>query len=265
MAKTEPFPYERALVTGASSGIGRSFAAQLAARGVGLVLTARRETALKELARGLEDRHGISVQVLAADLCEESGVAAVERRLADPDLAVDLLVNNAGASGAPAALGSGSLEGELANLTLNTSAPLRLMHACLPRMRSAGRGAVVNVSSMVSALPMPGSSVYGASKAFLSALGESLYLENAPHGVHVMTLSAGLTRTEFHTAAGIDTEGLPKVGWLSPDEVADESLRALARRRITVVPGAFNKFQGSMMAATPRTFVRAMVGRMYRP
>ncbi|MGI5519955.1 SDR family NAD(P)-dependent oxidoreductase [Micromonospora sp. CA-259024] len=258
------FPYHSALVTGASSGIGEAFARRLAERNVALVLVARRSDLLEKLATELESAYRVTVEVLPADLTDESRLAAVAARLSDPERPVDLLVNNAGSSGTGefAAL---PLEVELRTAALNVLVPLRLTHACLPGMISRGAGGVVNVSSMSAMLPRPGSATYAATKAFLSAHGESLGMEVARHGVHVTTVHTGLTRSGFHEAAGVDTATLPRIGWLNPEEVADAALAAVAAGRPSVVPGRAYRVRMPLLRVLPRAALRAIVRRSHRP
>lgn len=257
------FPYRTAMVTGASSGIGEGFARLLARQGVHLVLVARRADRLKRLAEELESRHQVRVEVMPLDLTEESQVREAEQRLADPRRPVELLVNNAGSSG------SGEFaelppERELHTATLNAIVPLRLCRACLPGMISRGAGGIVNVSSLVAVLPKPRSATYAASKAFLSSFGESVAMEVAGYGVHVTTVHTGLTRSEFHAAAGVSPDTLPKINWLTPEQVADAGLRAVAAGRPAVVPGTAYRIRLPLMRAMPRSIVRAIIRRVHR-
>ncbi|MFF3905057.1 SDR family NAD(P)-dependent oxidoreductase [Streptomyces sp. NPDC001848] len=257
------FPYRTALVTGASSGIGEGFARRLAAQGVDLVLVARRGDLLKQLAAELESSHGVRVEAMPADLTDEGQLAAVQERLIDPARPVELLVNNAGSSdsGAFAELPA---ERELHTAVLNAVVPLRLTRACLPGMIARGAGGVVNVSSLVAVLPKPRSATYAASKAFLSSLGESLAMEVARHGVHVTTVHTGLTRSGFHEAAGVAPDTLPKINWLTPDEVARSGLEAVAAGRPSAVPGLAYRIRLPLMRAMPRSVVRAIVRRVHK-
>ncbi|MGP2442604.1 SDR family NAD(P)-dependent oxidoreductase [Streptomyces sp. JW3] len=259
-----PYPYRSAFVTGASSGIGAEFAARLARRGVGLTLVARREDRLKQLATDLADAHGVRVDVLAADLGDDTGLQAACERLREPgEHAVDLLVNCAG-YGSTGYFRDLSLARENHQIRVNLLAPVALTHAALGQMTERRHGGVLNVSSIVSGLPMPKSAVYGAAKAFLGSFGESLYLEARGSGVHVTTVRTGLVRTEFHEAAGLDTAGLPKMAWLTPGQVVEPALKAVAKGRPFVTPGAMNRMQPYFLGATPRPLLQAVVRRMYR-
>lgn len=249
--------YRSALVTGASSGLGREFVRLLAAGGVSLVLVARRVDRLDALAAEVIDRHGVEVEVLAADLSEEEELIRVEKRLADPHRPIELLVNNAGFARA-GSLAELPVETELAKVAVNVIAPVRLSRAVLPEMIARRKGGVLFVSSLVSQLPMPRSATYGATKAFLTSLSESVYMEVKNHDVHVTSLAAGLIRTEFHTTAGIDVSDIPKVAWVEPERVARAGLAAVAAGKVTVVPGAINKLQIPMFKLAPRAMLRAL-------
>ncbi|OLE21033.1 MAG: hypothetical protein AUG49_22945 [Catenulispora sp. 13_1_20CM_3_70_7] len=257
------FPYRTALVTGASSGLGREFARLLAAQGSDLVLVARREDRLAELAAELTAAHAVRVEVLAADLGEDKDVLRVAERLADPSRPVELLVSNAGYDQ------SGFFHEHApdvapAELAVNLVAPVRLCRAALPGMIAAGHGGIVMVSSAVASMPLPKSAVYGASKAFLTSFAESLFMEAAGTGVHVTSIAAGLIRSEFHARAGIDTAGMPKAAWMEPEPVAAAGLKAVAAGKAAVIPGAFNKIQWPFYKIMPRRMLRAMVKRFYR-
>jgi short-subunit dehydrogenase len=251
------------MVTGASSGIGEAFARRLAERGSGLILVARREDLLGKLATELESAHRVPVEVLPADLTDEAGLTAVAARLSASDGPVDLLVNNAGSSGS-GNFATLPIERELRTAALNVLAPLRLTHACLPGMIARGAGGVVNVSSISALLPRPGSATYAATKAFLSAFGESLAMEVAGRGVHITTVHTGLTRSGFHDAAGVDPASMPNIGWLTPAQVADAGLAAVVAGRPAVVPGTAYRIRMPLLRVLPRSLVRTMVRRAHR-
>ncbi|WP_026313709.1 SDR family NAD(P)-dependent oxidoreductase [Actinomadura flavalba] len=245
--------YRTALVTGASSGIGESFARTLARRGTGLVLVARRADLLDALARDLVERYRVAVEVLAADLTDPGQRAGVESRLrAEP---VELLVNNAG-YGAFGAFAEIPLDDQLAEIELNVTALMRLTHAALPGMLERGRGGVLNVASMAGFAPSPGSATYGATKAYVASFSESLHAEVAGRGVHVTALCPGFTRT--------DEETPPNLLWLRRDDVARAGLDAVATGRALCVPGVQYKAAMPALKLVPRPLLRAAVNRMWQ-
>jgi short-subunit dehydrogenase len=221
-----------ALVTGPTAGLGRLFAERLAERGYDLVLVARDEGRLKELADELEASYGVSAEVLVADLVDRAQLATVEARLADPGRPVDLLVNNAG-FGLKRRFLDNTVEQEQAHLDVLVTAPMRLCHAALGAMVARGSGGIINVSSVAGFQPR-GS--YSAAKAYLNRFGEWAAHEYAGQGVRVMTLCPGFTRTEFHQRMEVGRDAVPKILWLDADRVVDEALRDFGRGKALSVP-----------------------------
>ena len=249
-----------AVVTGASSGIGRGFAEQLAAAGHDLVLVARREDALRELATSAA-AHGASAEVLAVDLSTDAGVSAVEARIAAGP--IDLLVNNAGfgTSGEFARL---PLARELEEIDLNVRALVRLCHAALPSMYERGSGAVINVASTGGFQPVPYMATYAATKAFVLHFSEALHEEAMPHGVTVTCLCPGPVKTGFQDAAELDESKIPSMGWVSVDSVVSAALSSMRRRRAIAIPGALNRATVQSAAWMPRFVTRRIAGSMFR-
>ncbi len=235
-----------AVVTGGTAGIGAAFARALAGEGYDLVLVARDGARLESQAVQLAAAHGVSVTPLPADLATVAGRAAVEARLTD----VDLLVNNAGI-GLNSSLLRSSPEDLDRLLSINVVAVQRLTRAALPGMVERRRGAVVNVSSVAGFAPMAGTT-YAASKAWVTNFSESAGMAVRRHGVRVMALCPGYTRTEFHDRAGIDAGRIPGWLWLSPDEVVRTGLRDLRRGRLLSVPGWRYKVAAFGLRHTPR-------------
>lgn len=248
----------RALVTGASSGIGETFARRLAARGTHLVVVARREDRLDALAAELASAR-VDVEVLPADLLTDEGLATVERRLAAPEQPVDLLVNNAG-FGITGTFAESPLERDLAMVELNVVALVRLTRAGLVAMAERGSGAIVNLSSLAGFQAVPSTAVYAATKAFVTSFTEAVAEEARGSGVRLQALCPGLTRTEFHEVNAFDVGWLPDAAWQSAGQVVDASLNALESGRVVVVPGALNRMTAAMSWLTPRALRRRLVG-----
>jgi len=226
-----------AAITGASAGIGSVFARKLAAQGYDLLLVARRQDRLRELAAELEHACQIHVETCAADLSVGGEMDRVAARLAaEPRL--DLLVNNAG-FGAKGRFYEAPLDEQLRMHRLHIGAILRLTHAALGAMVARGRGAIVNVASVAGFTRSPGSVSYCATKAWLNAFTEGLYLDlrSARSPVVVQALCPGFTHSEFHDVAGVERSSVPPSFWLTADQVVDASLEGLRRKKLFVVPG----------------------------
>ncbi|MFC0029582.1 SDR family NAD(P)-dependent oxidoreductase [Micromonospora chaiyaphumensis] len=255
MTDAPPPSPRRALVTGASLGIGEAFARRLAADGWDLVLVARDAGRLDALATELTARHGHRVETIAADLSTDEGCTAVEGRLAAEP--VELLVNNAGIS-----LNTPFVRSAVADETrlvrLNVLAVLRLTHAALGPMVERGHGAVINVSSVAGfGVPMPGST-YSASKAWVTNFSESIGQSVAPLGVRVMALCPGYTRTGYHERAGIDMSRTPMWMWLRAEDVVDEGLRDLRKGKPVSVPSWKYKLAVAGLRHAPRRLLRGV-------
>ncbi|HJU38764.1 MAG TPA: SDR family oxidoreductase [Tahibacter sp.] len=223
-----------ALVTGASSGIGAIYADRLARRGHDLVLVARNRERLEALAQRLRASTGRKVDVLVADLADRADLARVEARLAD-DTSIAVLVNNAGIG----------LNGPLVDtpfarvepmIDLNITALTRLTYAAVPGMVARGRGTVVNIASIVAIAPELLNGVYGASKAYVLALSQSLAHEIAGKGVRVQAVLPGATATEFWDVAGVDIGVLPKEIVMAADAMVDAALAGLDQGEFATIP-----------------------------
>ncbi|WP_214410559.1 SDR family NAD(P)-dependent oxidoreductase [Sphaerisporangium fuscum] len=249
--------HRRALVTGASGGLGAAFARELAARGAGLVLVARDEEALDDLARELRKRHGTEVTVLVADLAEPDDLARVERRLSQADEPVDLLVNNAGVIGQVGPFAARDAGTEEYNLRLNVLAVLRLTHAAVGAMARRRHGGVINVSSAMGYLHIPGGAPYAAAKAFVTSLSQTVHSEVRALGVHVLALCPGSTRTNLHRSRGRRGWTLGRVR--EPEFVVHEALKALEAGRPVHIPGGEYKLKVFLARHAPRRLVNRLL------
>lgn len=227
-----------AIITGASSGIGESFANQLAAKGYQLLLVARRQDRLHKLAKELDQKYGAQVEALAADLSDDAGISLVEERIQGME-SVDILVNNAG-FGMSGYFTKLDLERNLEMIELHVIAAVRLTYSALTGMISRESGSIINVSSVAAFLPW-GNVTYNATKAYLVAFSEALNAESRSKNIRVQALCPGFTVTEFHDSPDllrIRRSRLPKIFWLSTDFVVAESLKALAQGKVICIPGA---------------------------
>lgn len=251
--------WTRAVVTGASSGIGLQIARQLAGDGTELVVVARSEDRLVELA-GMVD---VPCEVLVADLATADGVAAVAARLSDSSSPIDLLVNNAG-FGFTGDFHELDGDREASVVDVNISALHRLAHVAAGQMVAAGRGGILNVSSMAGFGGAPGTATYSATKSFVTSFSEAIHSELEPHGVHVTALCPGFTRTEFQERAEYDTSSVPDFMWQSASDVAAAGLRGVAANKAVVVPGAKNRVGASAINVLPGALRRFALAKLPR-
>lgn len=242
---------EFALVTGASAGIGRAIARELAGRGTPLVLSARRADRLELLAEELGGQ--VRCEVLPADLADPAAPARMVAMLAERGLHVSTLVNNAG-YGLPGAFHGADWNAHAAFLQVMVTSVCELTHRLLPAMQARGRGAVLNVASLAGHVPgSAGHTLYAASKAFMIKFSQSLALENASRGIRVCALCPGFTYSEFHDITGTreQVSRMPDWMWMDADTVARDGLDALERGEVVYVPGRANRAIKAVMSLLP--------------
>lgn len=237
MPLPEPSPSSTAVVTGASSGIGREFARQLAARGHRVTLVARREERLRELADELTGR-GVEAEVVAADLSDEGQRDRLALELEHRELTVEIVVNNAGL-GIYRPLYASDRKRELEQVRVDVEAVVDLNARYVPGMVERRRGTVIVVGSAAGFQPLPGNGTYSASKAFALVHAEALAAEVAPYGVTVTAVAPGLVETEFfETSEAAFARHVPKLLWTDPERVVADALRAAERGKRLVIPGS---------------------------
>jgi uncharacterized protein len=249
----------RALVTGASSGIGEEFARQLAARDVELVLVARRRERLEALAAELP----VGCEVLPADLTEEAALARVEARLRAAAAPVDLLINNAG-FGAYGRFEDLPLDRQLRMLDLNVTALVRLARAVVDQLRPRGVGGLINVGSTAGFQPDPYGAVYGGTKAFVRSFTEALHEELRGSDVHAMLLAPGITSTEFQDVSGVHLDPVVEAVTMPVRPVVEAALRDFARERAVSVPGTINRLGAIGSDVTPSAVSRRLSAALHR-
>ncbi len=251
-----------ALVTGASSGLGREFALQLAAMGAQLVLTARREERLDELGREIPRRHGVPVTILPLDLTDDGAPAQLFEATEGADAPVDVLVNNAGfATLAPFC--EVPLERTREQLQLNVVALTELTWRFAHSMGARGAGHILNVASFAGYTPVPGFATYAAGKAYVRNFSEALAQELDGSGVHVCVLCPGGVATEFWDVA---SDGEPsrsvKATLAQPEDVVRAGLEGLFAGQSSVLPGTVNQLNAFVMRFLPRGFLTRMTGKV---
>ena len=257
-------PGATCLITGASSGIGAELARELARGGRGVTLVARREERLHELAGELVDDHGVRAETIGCDVTDEDGRRRLREELAGCGLEVEVLVNNAG-FGSGGAFAEMDGEREAFMVRTNCEAVVALTGDYLPGMVGRGRGAILNLASLIAFQPVPFQATYGATKAFVLSFTESLHEELRGAGVTVTALCPGPVRTEFGEAGGFGgaDDRIPGWMWLGPDEVARAGVEGLEAGRRVVVPGALNQAGAVSGQHLPRGVLLPLLRRLW--
>jgi hypothetical protein len=248
MDETKPL----AVITGASAGIGATFARALAARGYDLVLVARRQDRLQQLAEELGRQFQVNCTALPADLTRETELRSVEEFLAGASN-LQVLVNNAG-FGTLGRFWEAPIEGQDAMHRLHVLATMRLSHAALRSLTARGQGGIINVSSTAAFVARPGTTSYYATKAWINCFTEGLHLElkSAGSQVRVQALCPGFTMTEFHDVLGTGRDFISRAWWMSAEDVVRASLEGLEKGKLFVVPGWRYKMLVAVVRMLPR-------------
>ena len=258
-----------ALVTGASSGIGKAFAELLAQKGYGVVLTARRGDRLEALAAELARKYNVATHTVVADLSQPNASAQIASELAARNITVDLLVNNAG-YGVPGSYVNVPWIDHEKFMQVMVTAVLDLTYRLLPGMLERGWGRIINIASVAGMVPAPaGHTLYGASKSFVIRFSEALQAENGPKGVNTTAVCPGFTWSEFHDVTGTRDRmnKMPGFLWLKAEDVAREGYDSVMKGRSVVVNGAIYRFLVWLNGAMPRgiaNWVSGLAGRRYR-
>jgi len=257
-----------ALITGASAGIGAEFALQLAARGMDLVLVARRRNRLEQLATQLKEKYGVSVTVMAYDLADPGAPKSIAASLRDLDIHIDYLVNNAG-YGVPGKLNTATWRTHSDFIQVLVTCVTEMTYLLLPAMQARGWGRIVNVSSIAGLLPGSGGhTLYAASKAFLVKFSESLFIENQGTGVNVVALCPGFTYSEFHDVTGTRelVSKLPKRMWAEAAVVVRTGIEALERKNPSpvVIPGWYYSWIALLTRLIPQSLLLRYMRRRAR-
>jgi short-subunit dehydrogenase len=265
VALPKPSDSATALVTGASAGIGEAIARELASRGHGVTLVARRGDRLRALAGELGERYGIRAEGIDADLGDPAAREQLAARIAELGLEVEVLVNNAG-FGHSGDLAASQREPLLTMLRVNCEALLDLQARHLPAMVERGRGAVINIASTAAFQPMPGTATYAATKAFVLSLSEAVHEELKGTGVTLTAVCPGPVKTEFTQVAGIAhaEDQLPNLFWMESEAVAKAAVDGAERGKRAVVPGLLNRAGAVTGQHAPRMLALPLVKRIWR-
>ena len=255
------------LITGASSGIGLSFARTYAAHGWDVAVTARRQDRLDKLVEEIRLRFGVDAYALPADLSDPGAPENLQKEILALGRTVDGLVNNAG-YGQPGGFIANPLEAHRLMMQVMMIAPTELCHRFIPGMIEQKFGRIINVASVAGYLPAsPGDTLYGPIKTYLTRFSQSLHLEVRDHGVHVTALSPGWTYSEFHDVIGTRSKlsaAIPEWMWMGADEVAREGFVAAEADRAGCVPGAPNKAVSALLKVLPDDWVMEVVSGQLR-
>jgi short-subunit dehydrogenase len=256
----------RALVTGASAGIGEAFARELARRGCDLVLTARRADRLETLAKELHERHAIEAIVAPLDLARTDAPEALVAALEAQGLSIDVLVNNAG-YGVPGYLEDQPWEAHAAFIQVLMTAPTELAYRLLPGMKARGYGRILNIASLAGHVPgSAGNTLYAASKSYLIKFSQSLALECAGTGVNATAVCPGFTLSEFHDVTGSRelVSKMPGFMWMDASTVARQGLDAADAGKAVYVNGRVNRAVKSLFKLMPDALALKLVQRQGR-
>ncbi|MDH3717667.1 MAG: SDR family oxidoreductase [Planctomycetota bacterium] len=249
---------ETVLITGASAGIGLELARCFARGKSNLVLVARREEKLRELAAEIGDQHGVAVTVLPKDLADPAAPLEIRERLDEQQVAIDVVVNNAG-FGEVGMLAALPVQRQVDMVQVNVAGLTHLTRLFLRDMIRRRRGGILNVGSTAAFQPGPGMAVYYASKAYVLSFTEALAEELRGTGVTATCLAPGPTVTEFGAVSGIEHSRLFKLGAMDAAQVAKAGYRGFRRGKTIVIPGPLNKLGAVSVRAVPRTVVRKIV------
>ncbi|MBB3934120.1 SDR family NAD(P)-dependent oxidoreductase [Aureimonas phyllosphaerae] len=255
---------KRALVTGASSGLGLEFADLLAAQGVDLVLAARRREPMEELAADLRARYGVDVVVLPIDLAAPGAAVRLKETLDASSTHIDILVNNAG-YGLHGEFLDTPVERTADMIQLNVTALTELSYVFGQDMAARGSGKILLVASLLAYQPVPGFAAYAATKSYVLSFGEALHDELRERGVVVTTLCPGHTETGFDAAADAPVSPMLRRMTMKPRPVAEAGLDALSRGKASVIAGFMNKLVAFSNRLTPRASQRASMRKVLGP
>jgi len=251
-----------ALITGASSGIGRDFARQLAARGTALILVARSEPKLQALAAELVRKHGVSITIIVQDLVKPEAIPHIVERLETLRRVPDILINCAGfATYGP--FEKLSIDRQRDEINVNCLAPVALTHALLPGMLQKGSGVIINVASTAAMQPDPYMAIYGATKVFLLSFSNALWGEYRSKGIRVLALCPGATDTAFFDVVNAEEASVGKR--MPADKVVTLALKAVESNRSYLITGCGNWLLGQLHRFVTRRRLVLIVEKILRP
>lgn len=251
----------RALITGASAGLGKEFARQLASKGHDLIIAARRLQPMQDLAEQLTTDYNVAVDIVVTDLADPSGAAQLNEVISRRGLTVDYLINNAGASG-PDLLHGRHWQAHQRYLELMMTSVTGLCHYFIPAMQKCGYGRVINVASVAGQITTPGDYSYGPTKSYVIALSKSLSVSLKDDNVHVLALCPGFTHTDFHASAALThmKKSTPEFIWYDAEVVVREGLAAVEKGKSVYTSGRLYRFLMPILRTPLSSWVLSKIG-----
>jgi hypothetical protein len=257
----DSFTRKTALITGATSGIGKAYAEYFASQGYDLLITGRRREVILDVASELKFKYAMNIDVVIADLSKSEDISrllqAIGRRKD-----IEVLVNNAG-YGMDQKFSEDHLSHQLAMLKVHVHTPLRLIHKVLPAMKSKHSGIIINVSSLAASFPTSGNAMYTSTKLFLKNFTESLHMDVCNYGIRIQCLCPGFTRSDFHRNHLLSGEIIKQelVQWMKPSDVVSYSISCLNKGQVVCIPGFLNRFLELIAHAVPRRLYYLMASK----
>jgi uncharacterized protein len=248
-----------AIVTGATSGIGRAYACYFAAQGYNLLITGRRKALISQLAWQLETNYGISAETVIADLTKKNHLNRLLRTISLRDNA-EVLINNAG-YGLDSSFSSDELSHQMDMMKVHINAPLMLIHAVLPVMIRNKSGIIINVSSLAASMPTAKNGMYTGTKSFIRNFTESLHMDVSGHGIKVQCLCPGFTYSDFHRNSQLNEHVRP-IFWMKPSQVVDYSIYCLKKGQVICIPGFLYRVVNRVTTLMPRRLYYPIANRL---
>ncbi len=251
-----------AVITGATSGIGKAFADYYASQGYHLLLTGRRKEVMLDVALRLEVKYAVPIEMVFADLSRGEDLSRLLHTIGKRSN-IEVLVNCAG-YGLDERFSEDNINHQIAMLGVHVNAPLRIMHKVLPVMMKNRCGTIINVSSLAAYMPTAGNTMYTSTKSFLKSFTESLHMDVSGYGIKVQCLCPGFTHSDFHNNLNMSS-GAMKPGiirWMEPSEVVRYSVACLNKGQVICIPGFLNKLLAASAMAVPRNLYYVIASRM---
>lgn len=257
----ESYDKERkvAVITGATSGIGRSYAIYFASQGYDLIITGRRENLIAEIEKDLQEKFNIRVESIIADLSRQTDLNRLLTVLGKRS-DIEILINNAG-YGLNCAFSEDEIGHQLNMMKVHIHAPLMLIHKVLPSMIQNRKGVIINVSSLAANMPTANSAMYSGTKSFLKSFTESLYMDLSGYGIKLQCICPGFTKSDFHRNSNLK-DNLKPFPWMTPEQVVEYSIYCLNKGQVICIPGFFYRALNLLVSVLPRKAYYLLFGKL---